>query len=51
MLSRGNDWILNHAKDAIRESEAMRCPRIGPAVGIVAATRPALVSARHVALA
>jgi uncharacterized protein Yka (UPF0111/DUF47 family) len=25
-LSRGIDWILNHAKDAIGESEVMRCP-------------------------
>ena len=25
-LSRGVDWILNHAKDAIGESEAMGCP-------------------------
>lgn len=25
-LSRGSDWILNHAKDAVGESEAMRCP-------------------------
>ena len=25
-LSRGVDWILNHAKDAIGESEVMRCP-------------------------
>jgi len=25
-LSRGIDWILNHAKDAIGESEAMACP-------------------------
>jgi len=25
-LSRGIDWILNHAKDAIGESEAMDCP-------------------------
>jgi uncharacterized protein Yka (UPF0111/DUF47 family) len=25
-LSRGIDWILNHAKDAIGESEAMGCP-------------------------
>jgi len=25
-LSRGTDAILNHAKDAIAESEAMRCP-------------------------
>ena len=25
-LSRGTDWILNHAKDAIGESEVMRCP-------------------------
>jgi uncharacterized protein len=25
-LSRGVDWILNHAKDAIGEAEAMRCP-------------------------
>ncbi len=24
--SRGIDWILNHAKDAIRESEVMGCP-------------------------
>lgn len=24
-LSRGVDWILNHAKDAIRESEVMGC--------------------------
>lgn len=26
VLSRGIDWILNHAKDAIGESEAMGCP-------------------------
>jgi uncharacterized protein Yka (UPF0111/DUF47 family) len=25
-LSRGIDWILNHAKDAIGESDVMRCP-------------------------
>lgn len=25
-LSRGIDWILNHAKDAIGESEVMNCP-------------------------
>jgi uncharacterized protein Yka (UPF0111/DUF47 family) len=25
-LSRGIDWILNHAKDAIGEAEAMGCP-------------------------
>ena len=25
-ISRGVDWILNHAKDAIRESEVMACP-------------------------
>ena len=25
-LSRGTDWILNHAKDAIGESEVMGCP-------------------------
>ena len=25
-ISRGTDWILNHAKDAIGESEVMRCP-------------------------
>jgi uncharacterized protein Yka (UPF0111/DUF47 family) len=25
-LSRGIDWILNHAKDAIGESEVMACP-------------------------
>jgi hypothetical protein len=25
-LSRGIDWILNHAKDAIAESEVMACP-------------------------
>jgi uncharacterized protein Yka (UPF0111/DUF47 family) len=25
-LSRGIDWILNHAKDAIGESEVMDCP-------------------------
>jgi uncharacterized protein Yka (UPF0111/DUF47 family) len=25
-LSRGIDWILNHAKDAIGEAEVMRCP-------------------------
>lgn len=24
--SRGIGWSLNHAKDAIGESEAMRCP-------------------------
>jgi hypothetical protein len=28
-LSRGIDWILNHAKDAIGESEAMACPPDG----------------------
>ena len=25
-ISRGVDWILNHAKDLIRESEVMACP-------------------------
>jgi uncharacterized protein Yka (UPF0111/DUF47 family) len=25
-MSRGIDWILNHAKDAVGESEAMACP-------------------------
>jgi uncharacterized protein Yka (UPF0111/DUF47 family) len=25
-LSRGIDWVLNHAKDAIGESEVMACP-------------------------
>lgn len=25
-LSRGTDWILNHAKDAVGESEVMACP-------------------------
>jgi uncharacterized protein Yka (UPF0111/DUF47 family) len=25
-LSRGIDWILNHAKDAVGESEVMACP-------------------------
>jgi uncharacterized protein len=25
-ISRGVDWILNHAKDALRESEVMDCP-------------------------
>lgn len=25
-LSRGVDWILNHAKDLVRESEVMACP-------------------------
>ena len=25
-ISRGVDWILDHAKDAIRESEVMACP-------------------------
>jgi len=25
-LSRGVDWILNHAKDAVGESEVMACP-------------------------
>lgn len=29
-LSRGIDWILNHAKDAIGESEVMICPPDGP---------------------
>jgi uncharacterized protein Yka (UPF0111/DUF47 family) len=28
-LSRGIDWMLNHAKDAIGESEAMSCPPDG----------------------
>jgi uncharacterized protein len=28
-LSRGVDWILNHAKDAIGESEVMGCPPDG----------------------
>ncbi len=25
-LCRGIDWILNHSKDAVRESEVMACP-------------------------
>ena len=25
-LSRGMDWVLNHAKDAVGESEVMSCP-------------------------
>ena len=29
-LSRGIDWILNHAKDAIGESEVMGCPPDAP---------------------
>ena len=26
MLSRGTDWILNHARDLVTESEVMSCP-------------------------
>jgi hypothetical protein len=45
-LSRGVDWLLNHAKDAINESEDMACPpdealakmaaRLAEAVGHIA---------------
>jgi hypothetical protein len=44
-LSRGIDWILNHAKDAIGESEAMGCPPDEPT-----ATMAALLAAsvRHI---
>lgn len=36
VLSRGIDWILNHAKDAIGESEVMGCPP-DPATAAMAA--------------
>jgi uncharacterized protein Yka (UPF0111/DUF47 family) len=35
-LSRGVDWMLNHARDAISESEVMACPPDG-ALGRMAA--------------
>ena len=35
-LSRGIDWILNHAKDAIGESEAMGCPPDAATAGMAA---------------
>jgi len=51
-ISRGIDWILNHAKDAIGESEVMACPpdgatatmaaRLGDAVGHIDAALAAL---------
>jgi uncharacterized protein Yka (UPF0111/DUF47 family) len=35
-LSRGIDWLLNHAKDAIGESEAMACPPDGATAAMAA---------------
>ena len=35
-LSRGIDWILNHAEDAIGVSEAMRCPPDGATAAMAA---------------
>jgi len=35
-LSRGIDWILNHAKDAIGESEVMGCPPDGATAAMAA---------------
>jgi hypothetical protein len=35
-LSRGIDWILNHAKDAIGESEVMACPPDGATAAMAA---------------
>ena len=35
-LSRGIDWLINHAKDAIGESEVMGCPPDGATAGMAA---------------
>jgi len=35
-LSRGVDWILNHAKDAVGESEVMGCPPDEPTAAMAA---------------
>jgi hypothetical protein len=44
-LSRGTDWILNHAKDAIGESEVMRCPPDEPTAAMAALLAEAV---RHI---
>jgi uncharacterized protein Yka (UPF0111/DUF47 family) len=36
-LSRGIDWILNHCKDLVRESEVMACPPDAPLADMCAA--------------
>jgi uncharacterized protein Yka (UPF0111/DUF47 family) len=35
-LSREIDWILNHAKDLVRESEVMACPPDAPVAQMAA---------------
>ena len=44
-LSRGIDWILNHAKDAIGESEAMSCAPDEPTAAMAALLAESL---RHI---
>lgn len=44
-LSRGVDWILNHAKDVITESEVMACP---PDPGIAEMANLLVRSVRHI---
>jgi uncharacterized protein Yka (UPF0111/DUF47 family) len=41
-LSRGIDWILNHAKDAIAEADAMGCPPDEPAAAMATLLAEAL---------
>jgi hypothetical protein len=45
-LSRGIDWMLNHAKDTINESEVMACPPDGPLAAMTALLAEAV---RHIA--
>jgi uncharacterized protein Yka (UPF0111/DUF47 family) len=41
-ISRGVDWILNHAKDLIRESEVMACPPDAALAGMACEVAEAL---------
>ncbi len=41
-LGRGVDWILNLAKDAVRESEVMACPPDGPVAEMASLLREAV---------
>jgi hypothetical protein len=45
-LSRGVDWMLNHAKDTINESEVMACPPDAPLAAMTALLADAV---RHIA--
>jgi uncharacterized protein Yka (UPF0111/DUF47 family) len=45
-LSRGIDWMLNHAKDTINESEVMACP---PDDALAKMTRLLAEAMRHIA--